>query len=548
VASTLRRVPTNPIAIAPGSTDIVPAQQASRYLKALRRRWWMVAVLTATAVGAALAVSLTSQKEYDATAKVLLSNSEPVNTIFLTQPVRAQDSERDVNTDVALVRLDAVARRVQRRLGLPLSTSQLLDEVRASTAGITNVISITARDLVPARAQAIANAFAAAYVAFRRDNAQAQYEEAAARAARQLAAMTPEQRNSSRGKALANSLQDLQTASKLVTGGVQIAERATLPTHSATPRTKLVFVVALLLGLFVGALGAIALEFTDRRLRDEADVEEFLGLPILAKVPAMRRWRGPDDDGSAQQEAYATVAVNLRLRDPDSGPQTVMIISAEPEAGKTSVTIGVARALARAAQRVVAIECDLRRPTFANYLGLDASGGLAAVLGRMSSLRDELVDVDSLGGPTAAHANVQEVSLDMLPAGSVVANPHAVLPSDRMREILAEARSSADIVLIDTPALAQVSDAVDLVGSVDTCIFVIRVNWSTREGSRRALRTLREVGLDVIGIVVTGATADQVYGHDYQVRRPPPKKVEPGRRLVSPLARWRRRAEAPSRR
>jgi Mrp family chromosome partitioning ATPase len=506
----------------------VPGQQVSHYLKALRRRWWFVAAVTATAVGAALAVSLTAQKEYDATAKVLLTNSEPVNTIFLTQQVRSQDPERDVNTDVALVTLDPVARRVQRRLNLPLSTAQLLREVHASTAGTTNVISITARDPSPARAQAIANAFAAEYLAYRRDAAQAQYNQAAAVAAQELAAMTPEQRSSSSGTALATSLQDLQTASKLVTGGVQIAEQATVPTSAATPRTKLAVAVALLLGLTLGAICAIGLEFGDRRLKEEADVEELLGLPILAKVPAMRRWRGPDSDGPLQHEAYATVAVNLRLRDLDSGPQTVMVASAEPNAGKTSVTIGVARALARAGQRVVAIECDLRGPTFASYLGLPTGGGLAAVLGRLHSLRHELVAVDTLGGP-AGDGNVGEASLEVLPAGSVVSNPHTVLPSHRMKEALAEARSGADMILIDTPALTPVSDAVDLAGSVDTCIFVVRLNQSTKEGSRRALRTLQEIGLEITGIVITGAAADEIYASDYLY---PPEKVKSKRSLV----------------
>jgi Mrp family chromosome partitioning ATPase len=219
-----------------------------------------------------------------------------------------------------------------------------------------------------------------------------------------------------------------------------------------------------------------------------------------------------------------------------------MVASAEPNAGKTSVTIGVGRALARAGQRVVAIECDLRGPTFATYLGLPSGGGLAAVLGRLSSFRHELVEVDSLGGPTG-HRGVGEASLEVLPAGSVISNPHTVLPSHRMKETLAEARSGADMILIDTPALTPVSDAVDLAGSVDTCIFVVRLNQSTKEGSRRALRTLQEIGLDITGIVITGTAADEIYASDYLY---PPEKAESKRSRVSLLARRRRRVTAPS--
>ena len=544
MSSVPRRVPSKPIAIAPSTADIVPAQRVSQYVRALRRRWWIVATVTAAAVFAALAVSLTSEKEFDATSKVLLTNSEPVDTILLTERSRSNDPERDVNTDVALVTLGPVAKRVQRRLRLPLSTADLVEKVTARTAGATNVISITVRDPSPARAQAIANAFAAEYVSFRHDAVQSQYERAAAGGKRALAAMTPAQRNSVRGRALTSSLQALQTAAKLVTGGLQVAEPAALPTEAATPRPKLSVAIALVLGLCFAALFAIGLDFADRRLRDESDVEELFGLPILARIPAIRRWR-ESDDGMTQEEAYAAMAVNLRLRDLEAGQQTVMVASAEAETGKTSVTIGVARALAGAGQRVMVIECDLRRPRLASYIGLQASGGLASVLGRSSLLDSELVEVDVLSG-AAADPNLHVASFDVLPAGSVVSNPHTALSSPRMQGILAAAESKVDMVLLDTPALAFVSDALDLAGNVDTCVLVVRLNRSTKAGVRRVLGTLQEVGVDVAGIVVTSAKADRVNAGDYLARRPLPGRAQQTRDLVVELARRRRRAADPS--
>jgi receptor protein-tyrosine kinase len=511
------------VTTAPGSSGVVPAQQLSRYLQALRRRSWIVAAVVVIAAGAAFAVSLTTQKKYDATAKVLVTNSDPANAILAFQPTQSNDPERDMNTDVALVTLEPVADRAQRRLDTTLSTSTLLGEIRAGTAGTTNVISITARDRLPARAQAIANAFATSYVAFRRDVAQAQYQQAAARAARQLAAMTPPQRSSPKGKALASGLQSLQAASKLATGGVEVAELAKRPTSPATPRTKLTLAVAVVIGLFLGALCAIGLEFADRRIKDEKDVEELLGLPVLAGVPAKRGWRRPQDDGAAQEEAYATVAVNLRLRNLGTATQTVMVTSAEAEAGKTAATIGVARALARAGQRVIAIEGDLRRPKFASYLGLGANGGLAAVLGSLSSFGGELVSVRATGRPDRDGDGPDAVEL--LPAGAAVADPHSVLASASMREVLDEARESADVVLIDTPALDIVSDAVDLARGIDTCIFVVRLSHSTKQGVQRALRTLTELGLDVV-VIVTGRSARRAYGSDYF-----PRPAEEGSRV-----------------
>src|SRR5437870_2582734 len=102
----------------PGSTGIVPAKQLSHYLKALRRRWWVIAIVTVLAAGAAVAVSLHTQKRYDATAQVLVTNSEPINALFLTSSNRSQDPERDINTDVALVTTQPVAEKAIRQLGL----------------------------------------------------------------------------------------------------------------------------------------------------------------------------------------------------------------------------------------------------------------------------------------------------------------------------------------------------------------------------------------------------------------------------------------------
>ncbi len=523
----------------------MPSQQISHYLRALRSRWWVVALVTVLAAATALAFNERATKKYDATAQVLVTNQEPIDTLFLTQGQRSLDPERDINTDVALVTTEPVALAVRKQLHLTTSTDGLLREVSAGTAGTSNVISITARDPSPTRARDIANAFATQYVAFRRDQERQTYLQSAELASRALAQLTPQERSGPRGKQLETQLQTLQNAAGLVTGGVTGVESATKPTSPAVPRTKLALAIAIVLGLCVGSLIAIALEFGDRRLKDEAEVEQFLDLPILASVPLMRRWRGPNAEGAVQQEAYATVAVNLRLRDPDAEqPQTVMLASSDPGAGKTAATIGVARALARAGQHVIAIEADLRRPKFASYLNLPSGGGLAAVLAETRRLSEELIELDLLSGPLPEAA-----PLEVLPAGSVVGNPHTVLASDKMRELLLEARSRADIVLVDTPAVGPVSDAVDLAGSVDTCLLIVRLKHTKQEGVRRALRALLEVEIDVAGVIVTGLTRKPSYAMGYYLTpEQAPVRERPRKRslISSLLARRRKRATAPS--
>jgi len=110
------------------------------YLRALRRRWWIPIVTGAIALTAALLVSLNSAKQYDATAAILFTNSEPIDALLSNSSSRSLDPERDLNTGVALVRLDSVARRVKSDLHSPLTVTQLLGEVHAAPQGNSNVI------------------------------------------------------------------------------------------------------------------------------------------------------------------------------------------------------------------------------------------------------------------------------------------------------------------------------------------------------------------------------------------------------------------------
>jgi capsular exopolysaccharide synthesis family protein len=478
--------------------DVVPAAQAALYARAVRRRWWVVLLATGLAVAAAFAVARGgAHRTYDATATVLLTNSEPVDTLLGTSGTHSLDPERDLNTGVGLVTLDRVAEQVRRDLGLSTSAQTLLTQVRAAAVGTSNLVAVTARDAQPALAARLANAFAREYIAFRQRSAQAQYVAAAGLAQAQLASLPPTLRASPRGVGLAHRIQELQVLGTLQTGGVQLVGTATPPTAPVPSKLIFTLVVAGLAGLFVGSLLAIGLDAADGRLRDENEVEALVGRPVVATVPRSGRRRG----GWAQSEAYATVAVSLSAGDPGVAPRTIMFVSGDEDSGKTTLTLGVARALAAMGRRVVAVEADLRRPSFERLTGLAPSDGLVGVLTRRTRLADALVDLPAPPG--------EELFDDppcVLPAGGTVANPHALLASVAMAELLDEIRGEAELVLIDTPPLGAVSDAVSLVRSVDLCVLVVRLDGSTKDGVRRALRLLGNAGIAVAGVVVLGVS------------------------------------------
>jgi uncharacterized protein involved in exopolysaccharide biosynthesis len=246
--------------------QIVPAERASVYLLAIRRFWWLVVAGAVIAGALAFTISSREQKRYNASAKVLLSNAEPVNLLLHSAAPTSLDPERDLNTDVALVKLDSVALRVRTQLKLPVTTKQLLKEVTVAPQGTTNLVAVTASDSSPRRAAAIANAFAIRYIAVRRLQAQSTYREAAQLAERQLATLSPAQQQGVQALNLREQLHQLETAGALQTGGAQLVDPATVPTSAASPRPKFAAAVGVLLGLLLGAIAAIAVGATRRRL------------------------------------------------------------------------------------------------------------------------------------------------------------------------------------------------------------------------------------------------------------------------------------------
>jgi capsular exopolysaccharide synthesis family protein len=277
--------------------------------------------------------------------------------------------------------------------------------------------------------------------------------------------------------------------------------------------------VAGFLGLVVGVLFALWREFADRRLRDEEDVQVVLDLPVLGTIPRGSRavtGRSNDRRARLEQESYSTLAVNLRFLTLGSERPLVLVTSPAAQDGKTVVTLRLAAALSAVGHRVLAVEADLRHPSFAKYLDLPRGPGLAMVLAGISEFGDELVSIDAatLERNTSA-SSPENASFLVLPAGRAVPNPHGVLTSERMRRLLAEAYAHAEIVLIDTPPVGVVSDAAGLADVATSCLVVLRLNRTTRDEARDAVRALQTVGANVSGLVLTGARPDFQHYHYY---------------------------------
>jgi capsular exopolysaccharide synthesis family protein len=488
------------------------------YLRAVRQRWRLLALVVVVTTGVAVGVSLSSDKQYDASAELLLRGQEPVNTLLDPNGGGgSNDPERELNTDVQLIKVSANAFAVLRQLKLDRSADDLLAQVTTDTSSTSNIVTLTVRDRDPALAARIANAFATTYVQFRLNTARQRYRDAADLAQNQLLALSPADRRSVQGRELQARQRELQIAAALQTGGAEIVRRASVPSSASRPRPKLSAALGLFLGLLLGVAAALVLNLVDRRFKDEREVEDFFGLPVLAAIPRPAR-RGSDLDDAAQREAFGLLAANLRMSTTGPASSVVMITSPAPGDGKTSVTLGVARAYAQLGLRVIAIEADLRRPSFARFADVSASGGVTGVLAGGAVAR-ELIWLDATTLQPSGIDTGGGGAIGLLPAGELPDNPQRALSDPAMSVIIDVARTLADIVLIDTAPVGTVNDATVLGRMVEGVAVVTRLNQTNKDAARRAKRTLEKLGADLLGLVITDAGGGK--RHHYYSPTPP---------------------------
>jgi polysaccharide biosynthesis transport protein len=251
--------PISTLASTGPAPTVIPAARAADYMAAIRRRWVIVLAITFLVVDVAIIGTVLTPKKYSATAKVLITAGEPIDTLQVGGG-HSLDPERDLNTSVELVNMQSVARPVRDELKLRMGVPELLAEVHAAPDGNSNVLAITTEDGDPVQAAAIANAFARRYVAFRRDSARGRFQEAASLAQLRLAALPLNARSAPLRRELRARQNELEAASSLQTGGLQVIDTATKASSPSSPRLKLNLAAGLLAGLLLGCVFAVALD------------------------------------------------------------------------------------------------------------------------------------------------------------------------------------------------------------------------------------------------------------------------------------------------
>lgn len=476
-------------------------------MRIARRRWLVLVSVTAVAALAAVVVATMGSRHYVATSKLLLDNAQLVELPAAAPTVVNPDPERDIDTKIALIRAAPVVRSVDRQLHLGLPLSTLVNEVAAQADGTSNIVSVTASDPSPERAQAIANAFADNYVAFRTAIARSGLDAAEASVRKQLAALGRGATATPKAIALSKQLRDLSLASATQTGGAVVVTRATRPTSASGASRLTVGLVGAVVGFLLAMAVVAVLELTDRRINDVGQVASGLDVRVIAELASprsARRGSVVSDPDHSRTDAYDKLAGELILAERRGALASLMVTSPGAGDGKTTVTFGIARALARLDRRILVIETDFGRSSLVDDHEHETAPGLYGVLTGVSALADEVVELNGTVGDGATHP-IEDGGIQLLPAGDPNGGMRRVLASSRVADVLTTGRDGADFVVVDGPSTDHLHEALGLVDAIDAALMVCRLGWTRSESLKRGLEVLELVGMNVLGLAVTDA-------------------------------------------
>jgi polysaccharide biosynthesis transport protein len=516
---------------------------------ALRRRFGIVLVCAVLVPAAAVSYALHQQKIYTAKASLLFRDPQFDQQLLggnAFQPT--QDPAVEQATNLQLVALPVLATDTSAHLHGRLTPTEVSNDVSVSGNGQANISTIAASNPDPQLAATLANVYAQQFVAFRRNADRAKIESAITLIHGEIAALRSNGAANLQRQTLLRNVNQLHVLAALQTGNAEVVQTASAPTSPSSPKPTLDGALGLVFGLLLGIGLALLLDRLDRRLKDPEQIAQAFGRSVLATIPesgslARRNRRqqqeiaerdrrlgassGLDRLRPVDAESFRMLRVSLRYFNVDHQVRSVVITSASQADGKSTVAMNLAMAAGEAGTKTLLLEADLRHPTIAQELGLQAKSGLSLVLAGESDLASaitqiRLIRAEQTGGvrpqvpgeSDSADSADDYRTLDVVVAGPVPPNPSDLIDSRRMREVLREVEQAYELVVVDTPPTSVVSDAVPLVKEVSGVVIVARVGQTTRESATRLRNQLDHLGAHVFGVVVNAiGQAGAGYGY-----------------------------------
>ncbi|MFL5353837.1 GumC family protein [Archangium sp.] len=302
---------------------------------------------------------------------------------------------------------------------------------------------------------------------------------------------------------------ELELSGLLRTSNVRVLDAALPNPAPVRPNTRSAIILFFLLGLMGGVVLVVGLELLDASVASRADVEERLGLSFIGAMPPLKAEDGATTDlfihrhpRSPAAEMCRAIRTNLLFMSPDKPFRTVVVSSAGPSEGKSTVVINLGMVMAQTGTRVLLMDTDMRRPRLHKAFGVPDDMGVSSLVVGEGSLERAIKSTDV-------------PNLFVLPCGPLPPNPAELLHTRAFSELLGKLRERFDCILLDSPPLGPVSDALVLSKQADGILLVLKAGRTQREQAKRAIRSLRDVKARVIGALLNHVDMRGGKGSDY---------------------------------
>lgn len=440
------------------------------YLRLLRRRWWIILLAVMLSAGAALGATQLQHKRYTTATRLLVSGSSSLSAVDeITRRQLAQQravlfSQIATTTPVAT----AAEQAADKSSGQSVEAANAA--ISATATGTDPFLTITVTADTPSAAQELANAYV---------------------------------------DVLPKELAKLDQLPSVVDTLLTVVNPAGLPSTPSEPRPLRNLLIGLSLGVVLGVAAALIRETLDTTLRDSDEVRRLTGATILGAIPREfedERLPAATRPHSRRSEAYRQVRTNLEFAGDDEPPRSFVVTSPGQGEGKSTTVANLALLTSRAGKRVAIVDADLRKPVLASFFNATSEYGLSDVLTGRAELTQVL---QRIAGEDIA----------VLASGPSVARPSELLSSPAMEQLLAQLSAGFDLVIVDSPPVLAITDALLVGKHTDGVIIVCRMRRTTRSGLRRALDAVDRVHARTLGIVIN-ATVEPIdkrygYANDY---------------------------------
>jgi len=501
-------------------SDAAPMEEMTLrdYASVVWRRKWIVILPTVLTTLVAIGLSMAQTPMYRASAQVLVKTPATAYSLGSTGDVL---SPRLVENELQAAKGSELIGSVRTQIGVEPTLSVSVSEG-------SDVFTFTATSSDADLAAAAANAYANAYIERQRTLLLDEYDARLAVLTEQLAAIENGETDAARQSDYELELQDLDVSIELAkTSGSTLIDEATPPSTPYEPNTTRTATLAMVVGLLIGLGAAFLLDYLDTSVRDEDDLTNATGLPNLATIPHMPPKKTPNGEvpylvarehpQSPASEAFRSLQTAIKFLALERTLHTLLVTSPRPSEGKTTTATNLAITAARSGQRVLLVDCDLRKPQAHLFFNLQNEQGFTSVLLGEATMRQVAQLV-----PDAA-------KLAVITSGPVPPNASELLAGERTKASLEALSESVDLVIIDSPPVLPVSDPLILASLVDGVIVVASAGTTDRRQLAKTIDRLAQVEAPMLGTVLNRYDpidhTDYAYG--YAQTTPNPSDLSP---------------------